>query len=202
MTSLTVMGRKNPTGQHALPRDTRGLRACVLDVLQQRLDRGAAARLIGPSPTLLAEAGARISFGVLSEIVHRGIDNRDPCTFNDGVSGAQDPRRPCVVTLECHRSPGGRRIHRLLAFGEIARADGREQDVVLESAQQILSWQHFHPWGGQLEGERHGIEPPTNRGQHGAVRRGQAKVRSDVSYPFDEKSYGGDARQIDRRHRL
>ena len=32
-------------------------------------------------------------------------------------------------------TPGDRRIHRLLALGEIARPDGREQDVMLESAQ-------------------------------------------------------------------
>ena len=35
-------------------------------------------------------------------------------------------------------TPGDGRIHRLLAFGEIARPDGREQHIVLESAEQIL----------------------------------------------------------------
>jgi hypothetical protein len=99
-------------------------------------------------------------------------------------------------------TPSDRRIHRLLALGEIAWPDGREQDVVPEAAEEILSRQDFDPWGRQLEGERQGIEPSTNRRHGRAVRGCEAKVRLHVSNPFHEESHRGDARQIGGRHRL
>ena len=46
-----------------------------------------------------------------SEVVHRLVDNRDPCAFGDGVPGAEDPRRPRVVAFEYRR--GGERNQRV-----------------------------------------------------------------------------------------
>ena len=71
-----------------------------------------------------------------------------------------------------------------MAFGEIARAGGREQDILRESAEQILRGQQLDPWGRKLEGERKGIEPPTNRRHGWAVRGREAKVRLHVPNTF------------------
>ena len=119
----------------------------------------------------------------------------DPAARRDG--GRRAARRGQELI-----TPGDRRIHRLLAFGEIARADGREQDVVLESAEQILGRQHFDPRGRELEGERQGIEPSTNRRHGGAVRGREAKVRLHVPNPLHEEPHRGSARQIGGRHRV
>jgi hypothetical protein len=63
-----------------------------------------------------------------------------------------------------------------LALGEIAWADGREQDVVLESAQQALRRQYLDPRGRQFERERQCIEPATNRKHRRAVRGRETKI--------------------------
>jgi len=83
----------------------------VVDVLQQPIDRGPAPRCIGLRPPIRAKACPRLSFRLFSEVSHRGIDNRDTCAFNDGVPGAQNPRRPCGVALEYRR--GGKRDQRV-----------------------------------------------------------------------------------------
>ena len=61
-----------------------------------------------------------------------GVDRKATRQRAEAAEGA------LLVRVEQLIAPGDRRIHRLLAFGEIARADGREQDVVLEPAEQIL----------------------------------------------------------------
>ena len=43
---------------------------------------------------------------------------------------AETAERALLVRGQELIAPGDRRIHRLLAFGEIARAGGREQDIV------------------------------------------------------------------------
>ena len=108
----------------------------------------------------------------------------------------------CSSGLKQLITPGDRRIHRLLAFGKIAWADRREQDIMRESAKQILSGQHFDPRRRQLERERQCIEPPANRRHGRAVRGREAKVGLHVSHAFHEQSHRGRARQIGRRHRV
>ena len=49
---------------------------------------------------------------------------------------------------------------------------------------------------------REGIEPATNRGHGGAVRRRESKVRLHVPNPLHEEPHGGSAREVSRRHRL
>jgi hypothetical protein len=73
-----------------------------------------------------------------------------------------------------------------LPFGQIAPSGGREQDIVHESAEQILGRQHFDPCGRQFQRERQRIEPPANRADRGAVCSRQAKVRLRVPSPFHE----------------
>jgi hypothetical protein len=73
-----------------------------------------------------------------------------------------------------------------LPFGQVAPSGGREQDIVHESAEQILGRQHFDPRGGQFERERQRIELPANRADRGAVCSRQAKVRLRVPSPFHE----------------
>ena len=66
-----------------------------------------------------------------------------------------------------------------------------------ESAEQILGRQHFHPRGRQLEGERQGIEPSTNRrhvGPFADVRRKSgctSRTRSTKSCTAGTRQIGG-----------
>jgi hypothetical protein len=83
-------------------------------------------------------------------------------------------------------TPGDRRIDRLLASGQIAQARGREQDIVRQSAEQILRGEHFDPRGGELECQRQRIKPSTDGGYRGSVRRCETKVRLHVPNPFHE----------------
>ena len=71
-----------------------------------------------------------------------------------------------------------------------------------ESAKQFLGRQHLDPWGRQLDGEREGIEPPTNRRHGGAVRGREAEVRLHVPHTFHEESHRGRAGEIGRRLRI
>jgi hypothetical protein len=115
---------------------------------------------------------------------------------------AETAKQPLLTWSQQLIAPGDRRIHGLLAFGEIARADGREQDVVHEAVEQILDGQHFDPRGRKLEGERQGIEPSTDGRDGGAVRGRQAKVRLHVPHPLHEQPHGRRAREIGRRRRV
>ena len=45
---------------------------------------------------------------------------------------------PLLIRAQELITPGDRRIHRLLALGEITWADGRKQDVALESAERVV----------------------------------------------------------------
>src|SRR5262249_10365903 len=76
-----------------------GLATSAVDVLQQRLDRGAASDRVGLRPSIGAQAGACVPFGSFPEVAHGSVDDRDPGAFGDGVPDPQDPRRPFVVAL-------------------------------------------------------------------------------------------------------
>jgi hypothetical protein len=89
-----------------------------------------------------------------------------------------------------------------LPFGQIAPSGGREQDIVHESAEQILGRQHFDPRGRQFQRERQRIEPPANRGHRGAIRLREAKVWLHVPSPFHEQPQRGRAREIGGRPRI
>ena len=76
----------------------------VIDILQQRIDRGGAPCRIRLGPPIRAEACTRLAFRLFTEVVHLGIDNRDPVLSMTASRAPQNPRRPCVVALECDRS--------------------------------------------------------------------------------------------------
>ena len=82
---------------------------------------------------------------------------------------AQTAEHALLVRGQQLITPSDSRIDCLLAFGEIARAGGREKDIVHESAEQVLGGQHFDPRCRQLERERQCVEPSTNRAHRGAV---------------------------------
>jgi hypothetical protein len=66
----------------------------AVNVIQQCIDRSAAPCRIRLGPPIGAEASTHLSFGLVSEVVHRGVDKRDAGAFGDGVPSAQNPRRP------------------------------------------------------------------------------------------------------------
>src|SRR4029077_11762912 len=99
-------------------------------------------------------------------------------------------------------APGDRGIHRLLALGKIASAGRREQDIMRESAKQLLSGQHFDPRSRQFERERQRVETPANRCHGLSVRGRETKLWLHVSNPIHEESHRWVPRQIGRRHRV
>ena len=131
-----------------------------------------------------------------------GKDRRGGLDRKTARQRAETTERALLVRVKQLITPGDRRIDRLLAFGEIAWADGREQDIVAESAEQILGRQHFDPRSRKLEGERQCIEPSANRRHGGAVRGREAKARLHVANAFHEESHRGRAREIGRRRRI
>src|SRR5512145_3556577 len=75
----------------------RGLAESAIDVLQQRIDGSPAPSRICAGPQVGAEACTRSAFSLFLEVGHRLVDDCDTCAFGDGIPGAQNPRRPCVV---------------------------------------------------------------------------------------------------------
>ena len=122
-----------------------------------------------------------------------------PHRSETGLAGRRGVGRRAARPDRGADSSRHRGIHRLLAFGEIARADGREQHVVLERTEQILGRQHFDPWGRELERERQRIELSADGGHGGAVRSREAKVRLHVPNPLHEQAHRWKACQIGRR---
>ena len=94
-------------------------------------------------------------------IVTTGKDRRRRVNRKATGQRAQPAEGPLAVRVEQLITPGERGIHRLLACGQITQADGREQDVVFESAEKVVRGQHSHPWSCQLERERHSVEAAT-----------------------------------------
>src|SRR4029079_8181437 len=78
-----------------------------IDILEQGVDRRAAARRIRLRPPRRAEPGPRLLLSAPVKIEHPHIDQRDAGSFNHGVSGPQDPRCPRVIALESGRGGKG-----------------------------------------------------------------------------------------------
>jgi hypothetical protein len=96
-------------------------------------------------------------------------------------------------------TPGDGPIDRLLTLWQVACADAREKDVVLEPMEQVIRRQYLHPGCGQFERERQCIEPSADRDDGAAVARGQPKGGLERPDPFDEELHGGNADEISRR---
>ncbi len=126
----------------------------------------------------------------------RGVDRKQTWQCAEAAKCA------LFVGVEELITPGNRRIHRLLPFGEIARTNRREQDVALEPAEQVLDCEHLDPRRCELEGERQCIEPAANCRDRRDVPRREPKVGLYVLHPFQKEAYSGSARQIGRRHGL
>jgi hypothetical protein len=112
---------------------------------------------------------------------------------------AESAERALLIGAEQLIAPGDGRIHRLLTFGKIARADRREQDVLLKALEQTVEREQLGPWRRELERERQSVEPPANRRHRGAVARREPKVRLHVANTFREQPHRRTSRQIRRR---
>ena len=69
---------------------------------------------------------------------------------------AEPAEHALLVRSKQLTAPRDRRIHRLLPLGKIPRADGgsRQQNILIEPAEQILRSQRFQPRRGEFDGER------------------------------------------------
>ena len=127
-----------------------------------------------------------------------GKDHRGRIDRKTTRQRAETAECALLVRAEELITPSDRRVHRLLALREIAWAGRREQDIMRESAKQLLNRQHLDPGSRQFERERQCIEPPANRCHGRTVRGREAKVGLHVLYPLHEESHRGSARRIRR----
>src|SRR5262245_39994897 len=97
----------------------------------------------------------------------------------DAEAAAQDAKAtegPLLLRAQQTIAPRDRRAQGLLPFWKIARRDRREQDVAIETSDQLLGGQGLHPRRDELQRERQRIELLTDRGHRGAVVVGELEV--------------------------
>ncbi len=102
--------------------------------LVQRTSRHRASRLAAGGSCRSGSAASRSH--VADPAAEPSPPARTAAAASIGKRPGSAPRRRntrCSFGGEQLIAPGDRRVHRLLAFGEIARADGREQDIVVSS---------------------------------------------------------------------
>jgi hypothetical protein len=95
----------------------------MIHVPQQGINRRLSARGIRAFPPIRAEAGPRLAFGLPSNVVNSLVAYRRAGAFGHSVLCTENPRHPCVVTLERRR--GGEDGHPV-----------HEGDLVLEIPEQ------------------------------------------------------------------
>src|SRR5918999_970286 len=82
------------------------------------------------------------------------------------TEGRQAREEPLFLGLEQIMAPLDRASERALPLGEVAGAAGEEWEPALEPLEQRRGTEQLDPAGGQLDGQRQGVQPP--RGQRTA----------------------------------
>ncbi len=124
-----------------------------------------------------------------------GLDGRDPeASREDGhppqqglLEGAEQvvaPSQGCVQRLVLWSARRVRRPGSLRTFSSLVYDVGR--------------FEHRHPGGRELEGERDPVQPAADRGHRGRVLRGQPEIGACLTGAFDEQLDGRDVSQVDR----
>ena len=103
----------------------------------------------------------------------------------------QAVEQPPGVLVEEVVAPGDRAAQRLLARRQVARAGGQQVELVLQPAEDRLGRQELDPRGGQLDGQRHAVEPGADGRHRGRVLVGDGEARPDRHRALDEQAHGG-----------
>ena len=112
-----------------------------------------------------------------------------------------------LIRFEELITPVNRASQSLLACGQVACAAGQESQAAAQACKQFVRSKHIAARGGEFDGEWKPVEPDTNRGDSGSIRRCQLKL---FSYPLRSLDKQGNCRippycvyggQLEVRHR-
>ena len=139
----------------------------------QHLEPRVAVRVDGPDQALVREGDQAV------DDVHPELGGRPAhrlgCSKVDAALEDRDPVQQSPVALvEQVVAPGDRTAERLLPLGQVPRAGGEERELVLEPSAQGVRREQLDPRRGELDRERHAVEP------RGDCRNGRCVL---VRYP-------------------
>ena len=103
------------------------------------------------------------------EDVHADLGRRPADRFGRGeVAATGEDRQPIEQSLaavvEQVVAPGDRAAQRLLTLGQVARPGRQDVELVIEPDEDRVGAEQLDPGRGQLDRERHAVEPCADRG--------------------------------------
>ena len=165
----------------------------------------------GVRPDRVQEPEARLAVGRLLDLDQALVDER-----HEPVEDvAADLRRPArrsprprrgrsrsaktdsrssrqrAAVVEQVVAPGDRAAQRLLAGRQVARPGRQDVELLVEAGQDRLRRQDLDPGRGQLDGQRHAVEPGADGGDGRRVLVGDREPGLDRDGPLDEQADGG-----------
>ena len=110
------------------------------------------------------------------------------------IAAGHEDRQPveqaASARVEQVVAPGDRPAERLLACRQVARAGRQDIELVVEPGQDGVGRQDLDPGGGELDGERHAVEPGADGRHRGGVLGRHLEARSDGDRALDEQPDG------------
>ncbi len=110
------------------------------------------------------------------------------------VAAAAEHREPVheapATLVEQVVAPGDRPAERLLPLGQVTRSSGQQGQVVLQPGEDLVGCQELDPRGGELDRERHPVEPRGDPGDGRGVGIRDAEARPDRGRARDEETHG------------
>ena len=139
----------------------------------------------------LVEQGHHPVDDVAADLRRRPADRLRRREVEPAGEHRQAVEQPLGVLVEDVVAPGDRGAQGLLARRQVARAGGQQVELVLEPAEDRLGRQELDPRGGQLDGQRHAVEPGADGRHRGRVLVGDGEARPDRHRALDEQAHGG-----------
>ncbi len=153
---------------------------------------------------------ARLAVGCLLDLDQALVDERHQAVedlhadlgrwpadrFGRGeVAATGEDRQPVEQSLaaivEQVVAPGDRSAQRLLTLGQVACPGRQDVQLVIEPDEDRVGAEQLDPGGGQLDRERHAVEPCADRGDGRRVLVGDAETRADRDGTLDEQADRG-----------
>ena len=171
----------------------------------------------GVRPDRVEQPEARLAVGDLLDLDQALVDERHQAVEDVAaelgrrpadrlrrgeVAAAREDRQPVeqppAAVVEQVVAPGDRAAERLLARGQVARAGGQDVELVVEPGQDRVGRQDLDPRGGQLDRQRHAVQPGADGGDRRGVLVGHREARADRDGAFDEQPDGRVLAERDR----
>ena len=125
---------------------------------------------------------------VAADLGRRTADRLGRGEVAPGGEDRQPVEQPLPAVVEQVVAPGDRAAQRLLAFGQVARAGRQDIELVIEPDQDRVGAEELDPGRGQLDRERHPVEPGADRGHGRRVLVGDREAGADRDRPLDEQA--------------